>query len=83
MEDGWGSRCVMYVFYTNKYLRIDYVNGCSRGLGGRRLLRYDISELWEMGGGAEMQAVEAVEQNWSVSLCRVKTWPQLMCCALV
>ena len=26
----------MYVFYTNKYLRIDYVNGCSRGLGGRR-----------------------------------------------
>ena len=54
MDDGWGLRCVMYVFYTNKYLRIDSVNGCSRGLGGRRLLRYDISELWETGGGAEM-----------------------------
>ena len=47
------------------------------------LLRYDISELWEMGGGVEMQAVEAAEWNQSVSLCRVKTWPQLMCCALV
>ena len=47
------------------------------------LLRYDISELWEMGGGAEMWAVEAVEKNRSVSLCRVKTWPQLMCCALI
>ena len=47
------------------------------------LLRYDISELREMGRGAEMQAVEAAERNWSVSLCRVKTWPQLMCCALV
>ena len=47
------------------------------------LLRYDISELRETGGGAEMQAAEAVEWNWSVSLCRVKTWPQLMCCALV
>ena len=47
------------------------------------LLRYDISELWEMGGGLEMQAAEAGERNWSVSLCRVKTWPQLMCCALV
>ena len=47
------------------------------------LLRYDISELQEMGGGVEMQAAEAAEWNWSVSLCRVKTWPQLMCCALV
>ena len=47
------------------------------------LLRYDISELQEMGGGAEMWAVEAVEMNWSVSLHRVKTWPQLMCCALI
>ena len=47
------------------------------------LLRYDISELREMGRGAEMQAVEAAERNRSVSLCRVKTWPQLMCCALV
>ena len=46
------------------------------------MLRYDISELWEMGRGAEMQAVEAAERNWSVSLHRVKTWPQLMCCAL-
>ena len=44
------------------------------------LLRYDMSELWEMGRGVEMQAAE---RNWSVSLCRVKTWPQLMCCALV
>ena len=35
-----------------------------------------------MGGGAEMQAAEAAERNQSVSLCRVKTWPQLMCCAL-
>ena len=25
VDDGWGLRCVMYVFYTNKYLRIDYV----------------------------------------------------------
>ena len=47
------------------------------------LLRYDMSELWETGGGAEMRAAEAAEQNQSVSLCRVKTWPQLMCCALV
>ena len=47
------------------------------------LLRYDISELWEMGGGVEMRAVEVVERNWSVLLHRVKTWPQLMCCALV
>ena len=39
------------------------------------LLRYDILELWETGWGAEM--------NWSVSLHRVKTLPQLMCCALV
>ena len=45
------------------------------------MLRYDISELQETGGGAEMQAVEAAERNRSVSLCRVKTWPQLMCCA--
>ena len=43
------------------------------------LLRYDILELQETGGGAEMQAAEAVEKNWSVSLCRVKTWPQLVC----
>ena len=34
-------------------------------------------------GGAEMRAAEAAERNRSVSLCRVKTWPQLMCCALV
>ena len=47
------------------------------------LLRYDISELREMGGGAEMWTAEAVEKNQSVSLCRVKTWPQLMCCALI
>ena len=47
------------------------------------LLRYDISELWETGGGAETRAAEAVEWNRSVSLHRVKTWPQLMCCALV
>ena len=47
------------------------------------LLRYDISELREMGRGAEMRAAEAAERNWSVLLHRVKTWPQLMCCALV
>ena len=47
------------------------------------LLRYDMSELQEMGGGVEMWAVEAVERNQSVSLHRVKTWPQLMCCALI
>ena len=47
------------------------------------LLRYDISELQETGGGAENVAVEAAEQNRSVSLHRAKTWPQLMCCALV
>ena len=47
------------------------------------LLRYDILELWEMGRGAEMWAVEAAEKNRCVSLHRVKTWPQLMCCALV
>ena len=28
-----------------------------------------------------MQTVEAAERNQSVSLHRVKTWPQLMCCA--
>ena len=48
-----------------------------------KVLRYDISELWETGGGVEMQAAEAAERNRSVSLHRVKTWPQLMCCALV
>ena len=48
-----------------------------------RLLRYDISELQETGGGAEMRAVETAERNQSVSLRRVKTWPQLICCALV
>ena len=47
------------------------------------LLRYDISELRETGGGVEMRVAEAAEQNWSVSLHRVKTWPQLMCCALI
>ena len=47
------------------------------------LLRYDILELREMGGGAEMRAAEAAERNRSVLLHRVKTWPQLMCCALV
>ena len=47
------------------------------------VLRYDMSELREMDRGVEMQAAEAVERNWSVSLCRVKTWPQLVCCALV
>ena len=47
------------------------------------MLRYEILELQEMGRGAEMQAVEAAERNQSVLLCRVKTWPQLMCCALV
>ena len=47
------------------------------------LLRYDISELQETGGGAEMRAAEAAERNLSVSLHRVKTWPQLMCCALI
>ena len=46
------------------------------------MLRYDILELREMGRGAEMCAAEAAERNQSVSLCRVKTWPQLMCCAL-
>ena len=47
------------------------------------LLRYDMSELQEMGGGVEMWAAEAVERNQSVLLHRVKTWPQLMCCALI
>ena len=47
------------------------------------VLRYDILELREMGRGAEMQAAEVAERNWSVSLHRVKTWPQLMCCALI
>ena len=47
------------------------------------LLRYDMAELWEMGRGAEMQTVEAAERNQSVSLRRVKTWPQLMCCVLI
>ena len=47
------------------------------------LPRYDISELRETGRGAEIRAVEAAERNRSVSLHRVKTWPQLMCCALV
>ena len=36
-----------------------------------------------MGGGAEVWAAEAAERNQSVSLRRVKTWPQLMCCALI
>ena len=30
------------------------------------MLRYDISELQEMGRGAEMRGAEAVERNWSV-----------------
>ena len=47
------------------------------------MLRYDILELQEMGGGAEVQAAEAAEKNQSVLLRRIKTWPQLMCCALV
>ena len=47
------------------------------------LLRYDISELWDMDGGVEMWAAEAAERNQSVLLHRVKTWPQLMCCALI
>ena len=47
------------------------------------LLRYDTVELWEMGGGVEMWTVEAVERNRSVTLHRVKTWPQLMCWALI
>ena len=50
---------------------------------GARLLRYDMSELRETGRGVEMQAAEAAERNRSVSLRRVKTWPQLMCCALI
>ena len=47
------------------------------------MLRYDISELQETGGDVEMQAAEAAERNQSVSLHRIKTWPQLMCCALI
>ena len=47
------------------------------------LLRYDISELQEMGRGVEMWAAEAAERNRSVSLHRVKTWSQLMCYALI
>ena len=47
------------------------------------MLRYNISELQEMGRGVEMRAAEAAEWNQSVSLHRVKTWPQLMCCTLV
>ena len=47
------------------------------------LLRNDILELQKTGRGVEMQAVEVAERNRSVLLCRVKTWPQLMCCALV
>ena len=30
------------------------------------LLRYEMSELQEMGRGAEMWAAEAAERNWSV-----------------
>ena len=37
------------------------------------LLRYDISELWEMGRGVEMRAAEVAERNQNVSLHRVKT----------
>ena len=47
------------------------------------MLEYDMLELRETGRGAEMRVVEAAERNRSVLLCRVKTWPQLMCCALV
>ena len=35
------------------------------------------------GQGCGMQTAEVVEQNQSVSQHRVKTWPQLMCCALI
>ena len=42
-----------------------------------------MSELQELGRGVEMQAAEAAERNQSVSLHRVKTWPYLMCCALI
>ena len=47
------------------------------------LLSYDMSELQETGRGVEKWAAEAAERNQSVSLHRVKTWPQLMCCALI
>ena len=47
------------------------------------LLRYDMAELQEMNGGCGMWTAEAAEWNRSVSLCRLKTWPQVMCCALV
>ena len=69
-----GARCTSMGFWRH-----------GSGMSGEFviLLRYDMLELWEMGGGAEMWTAEAAERNQSVSLCRVKTWPQLMCCALV
>ena len=40
VDDGWGSRCIRYVFYSNSYLRIDYMNRCSRGNKGLRGRRW-------------------------------------------
>ena len=64
------------IFFFNSIMMTAAPSGC-------QLLRYDMSELWEMGRGVEMWAVEAAERNRSVLLRRVKTWPQLMCCALI
>ena len=64
------------IFFFNSIMMTAAPSGC-------QLLRYDMLELQEMGRGVEMQAVEAAERNRSVLLHRVKTWPQLMCCALV
>ena len=42
MDDNWGSRCVRYVFYSNKYSRIDYMNRCSRRLRGHKVFFFHI-----------------------------------------
>ena len=72
-----------FSYNTNKYINsAKPTNGHDRG-EPQVLLRYDMLELQETGRGVEMQGAEAAERNQSVSLCRVKTRPQLMCCALI
>ena len=44
-------------------------------------IRY--SGATENGWGCRMQTAEVAEWKQSVSLCRVKTWPQPMCCAII
>ena len=56
---------------------------CPSGQPGLALPADSVGGATGNGWGCGMWTAEVAERNWSVSLCRVKTWPQLMCCALV